>query len=268
MEKENKVKKLEAMYEHSIVNKKKLEDKIIDQERQINNLISSLETDLSLLKDEQYRIHCLKEEISEARKNYVKDLMNLSILKKPLSQQLPIISKVKDVLKEKKKELKGYLDGTSENNKWLDERYEEYKTLLQKNNEQIKTKEDFAKIALTLKEANDDSPSFSVKNIVNKISDDYGYARKSINNVLKILHLDKNKPLEDIEENNINKKEKIFSHWVEYNNLDRYNIIYNDINDLYNEYLLFVRHMYSIENVNNLTYTKNNFEIEIKKNLH
>lgn len=128
--------------------RKKEETYLNDIQKQLVSLQTTAESSLERLaaiKDEetalQYKVFLMQKEA-------IKDALSVTGLKKLISDQNPLVKKLKD----KGKELKEVLDGTALDKQWIDEQYENYKAKCIKSGEAVKSKEEFKKIALSLKE--------------------------------------------------------------------------------------------------------------------
>jgi len=141
-------KELEAITEA----RKKEEGYLADIQKQLTSLQKTAEDSLERLtaiKDEETS---LQYQVFTLQKEALKDALSVTGLKKVFSDQNPLVKKLKD----KGKEIKEVLDGTAFDKQWVDEQYEKYKNVCIKNGEAFKSKEEFKKVALTLKDLKDE----------------------------------------------------------------------------------------------------------------
>jgi hypothetical protein len=156
-------KQLEAITEA----RKKEEAYLHDIQKQLISLQSTAEGSLERLaavKDEET---ALQNKVFLMQKEAIKEALSVNGLKKLISDQNPLVKKLKD----KGKEIKEVLDGTAFDKQWVDEQYEIYKDKCIKSGEIAKSKEEFKKIALSLKEFKNEG-SAQISAIANKASNE------------------------------------------------------------------------------------------------
>lgn len=128
--------------------RKKEEASLHDIQKQLTYLQTTAESSLERLTaikneetDLQYKVFIMQKEA-------IKEALSVTGLKKLISDQNPLVKRLKD----KGKEIKEALDGTALDKQWIDEQYESYKEKCIKSGEAVKSKDDFKRIALSLKE--------------------------------------------------------------------------------------------------------------------
>jgi hypothetical protein len=212
------------------------------------------------LKETQLELTRLQEQLYEIQKQNIKQAISVEGIKKVFGNATPFFMRIKDKTLGKVQEVKEFLDGTSFDKKWVDERYEEYKELCISKGEDIKSKEEFQKIALAIKETDSESDTSILEKLSN-VSKEIGYAGSTIKNVWqsmgveeKIINILKTEDLqEEVEEvANIDKK-TVFNDWIISRNVKK-SVNKLDNNVLYQDYLQFIEHVHGAEQSVELSY--------------
>ena len=183
MERKNNLKEIEKEYMDSISAQRNAERKLEEDQLKILSLQEQFEYDLKEFKVLQQKTLALKEAVYEAQKNNFKEMLNIEGFKTALNGVSPLFSKIRNTVSSKAKEVKEYVDGTASDRKWVQERYEEYKEICTKKGEDYKSKEEFEKIALALKEVEDDVGALNLKHVLGKAYKEVGNAKDSFKNV-------------------------------------------------------------------------------------
>ena len=237
-------------------------------QEQIKTLQDNIVFSLDSLKALQTKENNIQENLYNVQKENIKLALNVNGLKKLFNDSTPFLSSLKGKAVETVQRVKGYVDGSYFDQLWLEENYDFYKEHCIKNGEEIKSKDEFQKIALALRkmQSNEDN-DLNFFDVVGKVSKEVGTATTSVKNVFQSLGfvekitnaLSTNKGytdntpelLESTNSNDINKK-SVFNQWVEVRNIKK-SKNKEDLNTLYADYKMFVSFLHS-EN-NDLTYS-------------
>lgn len=237
-------------------------------QEQIKTLQDNIVFSLDSLKALQTKENNIQENLYNVQKENIKLALNVNGLKKLFNDSTPFLSSLKGKAVETVQRVKGYVDGSYFDQLWLEENYDFYKEHCIKNGEEIKSKDEFQKIALALRkmQSNEDN-DLNFFDVVGKVSKEVGTATTSVKNVFQSLGfvekitnaLSTNKDytdntpelLESTNSNDINKK-SVFNQWVEVRNIKK-SKNKEDLNTLYSDYKMFVSFLHS-EN-NDLTYS-------------
>lgn len=237
-------------------------------QEQIKTLQDNIVFSLDSLKALQTKENNIQENLYNVQKENIKLALNVNGLKKLFNDSTPFLSSLKGKAVETVQRVKGYVDGSYFDQLWLEENYDFYKEHCIKNGEEIKSKDEFQKIALALRkmQSNEDN-DLNFFDVVGKVSKEVGTATTSVKNVFQSLGfvekitnaLSTNKGytdntpelLESTNSNDLNKK-SVFNQWVEVRNIKK-SKNKEDLNTLYADYKMFVSFLHS-EN-NDLTYS-------------
>lgn len=243
-----------------VINQRKLvESRMENTQKELNRLQNLLEVDFDNLKSKQNAENNYRTELYEAQKNNIKQVMSMDGIKKALGDATPFFLKVKEKTLGKVQAMKDFLDGTSFDRKWVDEKYEEYKQVSINKGDEIKSKEDFEKIALAIKDSSDSS-HLSIYDRITHISKEIGAAKNTIKNVWqsigveeKVIQLIQNNQDEEKIEN-LDKK-TVLNIWINSNDIDLKSP------DLYKKYTTFIVDTYGEDSFVNLGYKQGNFTV-------
>ena len=274
--------KVELELNETTLNRKKIEDDLTSYQLEIKKLQENIEFSLDALKAIQTKENNLQEELYEIQKNNIKEVLSLNGIKKMFVDSTPFFSSLKNKTVETVQKVKGYVDGTYFDQRWLDEKYSDYKEHCIQKGEEIKTKEEFQKIALALRkmQTNDDG-DLNFFDILGKVSKEVGSAKNSVKDVFQSLgFVEKiNNALSSIKEDGlqteqefiekslpvitkieikddsltIKDKKNVFNEWIETRNIQK-SKSKQDLNTLYEDYKLFVEYLYQ-EQKEELTYS-------------
>ena len=267
------LKELEEKYEQAIKLQKDIENRLEHTQTEIDRLSTLFDSDLKALKDAQHNTNILKEQIFEVKKHNFKEMLNGEGIKKAFGGAIPFFSKLKEAVSNKTKEVKEYIDGTSINRQWVEEVYEDYKKICIEKGEEIKSKEEFQKIALALKEVDDEVSELNLYKILGKAAKEVGQAKDSFKNVWislgvedkiqKLLQQKKNshqdEAMNDSEviEEKLDKK-TVLAFWISEHNIVQDVRAKTAIQDLYDNYQFFISAAYGHEKVEELAYSIKN----------
>ncbi len=137
---------------------------------------SSLEN-IQIIKDKE---SSLQNKVFLIQKDAFKETLSVSGLKKLFSDNNSFVKKIKD----KGKEIKEVLDGTAFDKEWIDEQYEKYKSTCIKKGEEIKSKEEFKRIAVTIKEIKDGAININWNSLINKAENGFNRVKTKVQEAL------------------------------------------------------------------------------------
>lgn len=264
MEKQTQA-ELEAQLKATNTQRKSVEKDLESYQEQIKQLQENIEFSLDSLKALQTKENNLQDELYVVQKESIKSALNINGLKKMFGDTTPFLTSLKGKAVETVQKVKGYVDGTYFDQLWLEEKYDEYKTHCIDKGDEIKSKEEFQKIALALRkmQSNDDN-DLNFFDVVGKVSKEVGSASSSVKNVFQSLgfvekitnalagakeelkkELNSSPVIAKIENEDIEVKDKktVFNEWVEARNIKK-SKSKQDLNALYNDYKLFVQFVY------------------------
>lgn len=255
---------LETELKQTTTQRKSVEKDLESYQEQIKQLQSNIEFALDSLKALQTKENNLQEELYTVQKESIKAALNMNGLKKMFNDSTPFLSSLKGKAVETVQKVKGYVDGSYFDQMWIEEKYDEYKEHCISKGEEIKSKEEFQKIALALKkmQTNEDE-DLNFFDIVGKVSKEVGSASTSVKNVFQSLGFvekitnalaaskeENNKNLIYVDgmadnalSENLKDKKTVFSEWIEARNVTK-SKSKQDLDSLYNDYKLFVDFVY------------------------
>lgn len=137
---------LEQKYEAAMEGQRAIERRMRETKDEIERLSSVFEEDCALLKDSQQLCNILKERIFVKRKEGFKEMISADGLKKIVGEY-GLFGKVAD----KTRGIIGMVDGTASAMRKFEEKYEEYRQACFKAGEQVKSREEFRKMADSFK---------------------------------------------------------------------------------------------------------------------
>lgn len=250
-------KELEEQLNGATENRKSIEKQLKDTQVELTRLQQVFEENLVNLKVAQSHENTLQEQLYEVQKNNLKQAMSVEGIKKVFGDATPFFMRVKAKALDKVKDVKEFLDGTAFDKKWVDERYEEYKTLCIEKGEEIKSKEEFQTIALAIKEANTTSTETSLYDKMSNISREVGAAKNTIKSVWQTIGVEEKignfiKAAE--EESKPVDKKMVLQDWITSRNINNSGAK-KDMNELYGDYVQFLEHVYGKDNVTEVSYT-------------
>lgn len=253
---------LENELKQTTAQRKSVEKDLESYQEQIKQLQNNIEFSMDSLKALQTKENNLQEELYTVQKESIKAALNMNGLKKMFNDSTPFLSSLKGKAVETVQKVKGYVDGSYFDQKWLEEKYQEYKDHCIEKGEEIKSKEEFQKIALALRKMQtNEEGDINFFDIVGKVSKEVGSASTSVKNVFQSLgFVEKitNALAASKEENNENliyvdgmadnvenlkDKKTVFSEWIEARNVTK-SKSKQDLDRLYNDYKLFVEFVY------------------------
>jgi predicted HicB family RNase H-like nuclease len=264
---------VEKELKEATIQRKAVEENLNSFQEQIKKLQENIEFSFDALKALQQKENNLKEELYQLQKESIKDAVSLGGLKKIFGDSTPFFSSLKGKAVETVQKVKGYMDGSYFDQKWLDEKYDEYKEHCIQKGEEIKTKEEFQKIALALRKMqNQNEGEVNFFDVVGKVSKEVGTATTSVKSVFQSLGFvekitnalnvtkedvgviekqlaDKEVPIItkiDSEQTEPKDKKVVFSEWIENRNVKKSKTTY-DVNSLYEDYKLYVAYVYPEE---------------------
>lgn len=268
---------LEAALKATNSQRKLLEKDLESYQEQMKQLQENIEFSLDSLKALQTRENNLQDNLYAVQKENIKTALNINSLKKMFGDSTPFFSSLKGKAFETVQKVKGYVDGSYFDQKWLEEKYEEYKTHCIDKGEDIKSKEEFQKIALVLRQMqSSEDNDLNFFDMVGKVSKEVGSARNSVKEVFqslgfveKITHAlssskeDLSKVITHVDSDNdkiesnidvIKDKKTIFNEWIEARNIKK-SKSKQDLTSLHHDYVLFVDFVYPNHNSSDLTYS-------------
>lgn len=255
---------LEAELKATNLQRKGVENDLESYQQQIKQLQEKIEFSIDSLKSLQTKENNLQDNLYIVQKENIKASLNMNGLKKMFGDSTPFFSSLKGKAVETVQRVKGFVDGTYFDQLWLEEKYEEYKEHCIDKGEEIKSKDEFQKIALALRkmQSNEDN-DLNFFDVVGKVSKEVGTASNSVKNVFQSLgFVEKitNALSASKEENhealiyvdgkgdsvlsdNLKDKKTVFNDWVEARNIKK-SKNKEDLDTLYNDYKMFVEFVY------------------------
>jgi uncharacterized protein YoxC len=252
---------LELELKSIILQRKSIEKDLETYKEEIKKLQNDVEVALDSLKALQIKENNLQDELYTIQKESIKTTTNInSGLKKIFNDSSPLFFSLKDKAIDTVQKFKYYVDGTYFDQKWLEEKYHEYKKYCIQKGEEIKSKEEFQKIALALKKIQtNENNDFNFFDIISKVSKEVGSASTSVKNVFqsldfveKITNSLSSSKKENIVENFITEKpvtnqskdkKTILHEWIKTRNIKK-SKTKEDLDSLYKDYKLFVEYIY------------------------
>lgn len=259
MEKQTQA-ELEAELKTTTAQRKAVEKDLESYQEQIKQLQDNIEFALDSLKALQTKENNLQEDLYTVQKESIKAALNINGLKKIFGDSTPFLSSLKGKAVETVQKVKGYVDGSYFDQKWLEEKYDEYKEHCIEKGEEIKSKEEFQKIALALRkmQTNDDN-DLNFFDMVGKVSKEVGSATNSVKNVFQSLgfvekitnalagskeEVAVEIPVTEVSsDEEVKDKKTVFNEWVEARNIKK-SKSKEDLEALYKDYKLFVEYVY------------------------
>jgi hypothetical protein len=169
--------------------RKNFEKDLISYQSQIKKIQEDFELTLSSLKSAQTKENQLQEQLYEIQKANIKQTLSLNSVKKVFGEATPFFLNIKERALGAVQNVKGYIDGTHFDRKWIDEKYESYKEICISKGQDIKSKDEFQKIALSIKDVSNESSDLNLYDILGKVSKELGSAKDSIKDVWQSLGL-------------------------------------------------------------------------------
>ena len=232
-----------------------LENKIKENQKTLQELHKEFEKNLDALKILQNTKNILRKEISNQQQD-LNNTLSLDSMKKVLGKAGPLFYKIKKSTFSKAKDVKTYIDANTDK-KWIEQKYNEYKSIALKKGENIKSRKDFQKLALSVKNVQGEIQELNLYDIINKLSTDAGHASKALKKAAKNIKLEEKvasiirKKNEKTDEN-LENKLKFFTEWVSHKSVD----ISDSPEDLYDNYLEYLSKKYSDLDIDIISYTK------------
>lgn len=237
--------------------RKKVELDLEKYQEQIKVLQESISFSFDSLKSLRNRENNLQEELYALQKETIKDALNIMGFKKMFSDSTPFLTSLKGKAVETVQKVKGYVDGTYFDQKWIEETYSSYKEHCISKGEEIKSKEEFQKIALALKNMqSEEDNDLNMKDMVLKVSKEVGSATNSVKAVIQSMTfieklkiaLNGNKEIDsEFFEEEIEYKDKkiVFQEWIENRDIQKPNTKSKDeMNKLYEDYVYYIEFLY------------------------
>lgn len=243
-----------------------LEEKIKNNQQTLLKIQENFEIDLDNLKELQAMELSLRQKIYEQQKNSLHQSLNAQSMKKLLGSAAPFFAKIKANTINKAKNIKDYIDGNHIDKVWLEEKYSAYKKVCIEKGEEIQSKEEFQKIALSIKNVQDEMKELNLNEIISKVSKEVGHAKKSISSVMENMKIEekfdnflkKKTNVEKKEESNyshmeINKKNTL-AMWITEKNPN----LTSNYPDLYEMYISYVNLKFSkhVDDLDKICYSK------------
>lgn len=160
--------------------RKQQEENLEYLQSEFSKIQASISDSLENLQELKDKESSLQNKLFLIQKENIKEALSINGIKKMFSDSNLLVKK----LKEKSKEIKEVFDGTHLDKDWIDEQYEKYKEISIKKGEEIKSKEEFKKIALTLKHAKEEVTSIQFGDLFNKAGEKIQQASKKIQETL------------------------------------------------------------------------------------
>lgn len=264
-------KEIEAEIILATENRKNIENRLKDTQQELSRLQQLFEDDISQLKAAQTHENNLQESLYTLQKQQIKEVMSVDSLKKVIGDATPFFMRIKEKTLNKVQGVKEFLDGTSLDNQWINEKYEEYKEICIQKGEEIKSKQEFQKIALAIKETENLGES-SIYDKLSKISKEMGHAKDTIKNVFQTLKVEEKignflkGESEEVETTVVEielSKKSVFKGW--FDTQDVSNLKEQEGRKLYEEYTQFVESEYGKDNTSDLSYGYSNFIAAMNK---
>lgn len=233
-----------------------LEQKIKVNQQLLQDLHKEFEKNLNNLKELQDIEDKLRKEISSQHKEDIKKILNFKSVKETLQKASPLFSKIKDSTADTVRNVKIYIESNTDK-QWIENKYNEYKEIALKKGEDIKSREEFQKIALSLKNVQSEIQELNLYDIMHKLSVDVGDASLAVKKVIKKIKIEekidsvikKKDSLKDYESGN---KLIFFKEWVSHKQIDL-----NDTpENLYDNYFEYLTKKYSDMDISKISYTK------------
>jgi uncharacterized protein (DUF3084 family) len=160
--------------------RKQQEENLESLKSEFSKIQVSISDSLENLQELKDKESSLQNKLFLIQKENIKEALSINGIKKMFSDSNPLVKKIK----EKSKEIKEVFDGTHLDKEWIDEHYDKYKETCIKKGEEIKSKEEFKKIALTLKNAKDEVTAIQFGDFFNKAGEKIQQASKKIQETL------------------------------------------------------------------------------------
>lgn len=256
MEKQTQT-ELEAELKSTNSQRKLVEKNLELYQEEIKKLQNNIEFSLDSLKALQVKENNLQDNLYAVQKENIKSALNINGFKKIFSDSTPFLSSLKGKAVETVQRVKGYVDGSYFDQKWLEEKYLEYKKHCIEKGEDIKSKDEFQKIALALKkmQSNEDN-DLNFFDVVGKVSKELGTASNSVKNVFQSLGFvekisnalngakeDLSTAIEKVESEKLKDKKTVLNEWIEARNIKK-SKTKQDLMTLYQDYEMFVHFVY------------------------
>ena len=240
--------------------KLKLEQKIKDNQKLLQKITEEFESDLDSLKNLQEIEESLRKELYLKQKESMHENLSLESMKKVLGGAAPFFSKIKSSTLNKAKQIKSYIDGSTLDKEWLEERYTEYKKICLKKGEEIKSKEDFKRIVLSLKNVQGEIKELNLYDMINKLSVDAVHATQAVKKVIKNINIeDKVEKVSSILrkketslDNEPENKATIFTEWASHKSIN----LKDAPDNLYHNYLEYLSKKYPDFDIDTISYSK------------
>lgn len=248
---------LEAELKSTNSQRKAVEKNLELYQEDIKKLQENIEFALDSLKALQTKENNLQDNLYAVQKENIKAALNINSLKKMFGDSTPFLSSLRGKAVETVQRVKGYVDGSYFDQKWLEEKYEEYKKHCIEKGDEIKSKDEFQKIALALRkmQSNEDN-DLNFFDVVGKVSKEVGTASNSVKNVFQSLGFvekitnalsgareDLSTAINKVESEESKDKKTVFNEWIEARNVKK-SKSKQDLNDLYQDYTMFVNFVY------------------------
>lgn len=256
-----------------VTSKRKEQESNLEQlQEKFSKIQKDLEFTLDSLKNLKDTESSLQHKLFLMQKESIKENLNIGGLKKIFSESNPLVKKIKD----KGKEIKEVLDGTAFDKHWIDEKYEQYKNNCIKKGEEIKSKEEFKKIAITLKELKHDASESQIFELIGKATDSLKKVGKKVQSVLineesNPIQEEKTTESQKVENGVVvelpKTKKEALEFWVK-----KFNIQYSEENiaTLYEQYTIFLIQQYGQMSFAEIRYSDKGsaFKTALKKALN
>ena len=250
-----------------VENKKNvLEEKIKNDQQTLLKIQENFEIDLTNLKELQDMELSLRQKLYDQQKNSLHQSLNAQSMKKILGSAAPFFAKIKANTISKAKGIKDYIDGNYIDKVWLEEKYSAYKKVCIEKGDEIQSKEEFQKIALSIKNVQDEIKELSLNEIITKVSKEVGHAKKSISSVMENMKIEekfdnflkKKKSVEKEENSNYShmeiNKNSTLAMWITEKNPD----LNGNSADLYEMYISYINLKFSkhVDDLDKICYSK------------
>ena len=249
---------LELELKNTNSQRKSLEKSLDSYQSQVKQLQDDIVSTIDSLKSLQTKENNLQDELYRVQKENIKAALNVNGFKKMFSDSTPFLSSLKGEAVGTVQRMKEYVDGTYYEQKWLDEKYEEYKEHCISMGDEIKSKEEFQKIALALRkmQANEDN-DLNFFDLVGKVSKEVGSATTSVKTVFQSLGFvgritDALSGSKDVSNGvvtavgvtgEIVSKKTIFNEWFNADGVGELNVSEDKFHDLHENYEAFVEEL-------------------------
>ena len=252
-------------------NRKNIENRLKTTQQDLSRLQQLFEDDIAQLKSAQTHENNLQESLYSLQKQQIKEVMSVDSLKKVIGDATPFFMRIKEKTLNKVQGVKDFLDGTALDNQWINEKYEEYKEICIQKGEEIKSKQEFQKIALAIKET-ENLGETSIYDKLSKISKEVGHAKDTIKNVLQTLKVEEKigNLLKGETEPNVEvavelTKKSVFKEWIDSQHIPT--LKQQESRNIHEGYVQFVASQYGEDKVSDLTYGYSNFITAINKSM-